>query len=119
MIVGPNSTKYNLGYQKRTSGVDSEPERRVVEVLSLAPNHRICFFVDVGGTCLRLYVISWKPFLLSGAILFLGLVAFSGALNNQEMAVTRLPAIRFGLNRYGFEYFFKPDRSSMVSGSIY
>ena len=38
--------------------------------------------------------------------------------SNQEMVVTRLPAIRFGLNRYGFEYFFKPDRSSMVSKSI-
>ena len=37
----------------------------------------------------------------------------------QEMVVTLLPATRFGLNRYGFQYFFKPDRSSMVSGSIY
>ena len=35
---------------------------------------------------------------------------------NQEMLVTRLPAIRFCLNHYGFEYFFKPDLSSMVSG---
>ena len=34
----------------------------------------------------------------------------------QEMLITRLPAIRFGLNWYGFEYFFKPDLSSMVSG---
>ena len=38
---------------------------------------------------------------------------------NQEMLVTRLPAIRFCLNRYGFECFFKPVRSSMVSGSHY
>ena len=45
---------------------------------------------------------------------FLGLVVFRGALNNQEMVVTRLPAIRFGLNRCGFEYLFKPDLSSMV-----
>ena len=35
---------------------------------------------------------------------------------NQEMLVTRLPAIRFCLNHDGFEYFFKPDLSSMVSG---
>ena len=33
---------------------------------------------------------------------------------NQKVAVTQLPAIRFCLNRYGFEYLFKPDRSSMV-----
>ncbi len=39
-----------------------------------------------------------------------------GTPPDQEMLVTRLPAIRFGLNRYGFEYFFKPDLSSMVSG---
>ena len=38
---------------------------------------------------------------------------------NQEMAVTPLPASRFGLNRYGFSYFFTSDRSSMVSGSIH
>ena len=60
-----------------------------------------------------------EAFFPSGVNLFLGLVVFSGALDHQEMAVTRLPAIRFGLNRYGFEYFFTPDRSSMVSGSIH
>ena len=75
--------------------------------------------VSLSSNTLLLYVISWKPFLLSGVILFLGLVVFSGALNNQEMPVTLLPAIRFGLDRYGFEYLFKPDRSSMVSGSIH
>ena len=37
-----------------------------------------------------------EAFLLSGDILFLGLVVFSGALNNQEMPVTLLPAIRIG-----------------------
>ena len=42
-----------------------------------------------------------------------------GTPPGQEMLVTRLPAIRFGLNRYGFQYFFTPDRSSMVSGSIH
>jgi hypothetical protein len=35
---------------------------------------------------------------------------------NQEMFVTRLPVIRFCLNHNGFEYLFKPDLSSMVSG---
>jgi hypothetical protein len=34
------------------------------------------------------------------------------------MLVTRLPAIRFCLNHNGFEYFFKPDLSSMVSGPL-
>ena len=42
-----------------------------------------------------------------------------GTPPDQEMLVTRLPAIRFGLNWYGFEYFFIPDRSSMVSGLIH
>ena len=28
------------------------------------------------------------------------------------MLVTQLPAIRFGLNRYGFQYFFTPDQKA-------
>ena len=43
--------------------------------------------------------------MVSEIIVFFGLVGFRGALNNQEMVGTRLPAIRFGLNRYGFKYF--------------
>ena len=39
-----------------------------------------------------------------------------GTPPDQEMLVTRLPAIRFCLNHDGFEYLFKPDLSSMVSG---
>ena len=34
------------------------------------------------------------------------------------MLVTSLPAIRFGLNWCGFEFCFKPDLSSMVSGPL-
>ena len=41
-----------------------------------------------------------------------------GTPPDQEMLVTRVPVIRFGLNQYGFEYFFKPDLSSMVSGPL-
>ena len=43
-----------------------------------------------------------------------------GAPNTaQKAAVTQAPAIRFGLNRCQITYLFKPDRSSMVSASIY
>jgi hypothetical protein len=45
-----------------------------------------------------------------------GAPKIGGTPPDQEMLITQLPAIRIGLNRCGFEYFFKPDLSSMVSG---
>ena len=60
-----------------------------------------------------------EAFFALGDIRFLGLVVFSGALNDQEMVVIQVPAIRFSLNRYGFDFFFKPDRSRVVSGLIH
>ena len=47
-----------------------------------------------------------------------GAPKIGGTPSDQDMLITRLPAIRFGLNRCGFEYFFKPDLSSMVSGPL-
>ena len=41
-----------------------------------------------------------------------------GTPPDQEMLITQLPAINFCLNHDGFEYFFKPDLSSMVSGPL-
>ena len=47
-----------------------------------------------------------------------GAPKFEGTAPDQEMLITRLPAIRFCSNHDGFEHFFMPDLSSMVSGPL-